>query len=396
MEEKKFIVQPYPNEHVCRLHDPDKYDTFSRMDFEDHNGKKFYGIIGYNYENGSEVQAYRYDKDVWSAEDAEQHCKKRSGKFEPAKITNDIFTMQYQVNEYQVDTIWVDNKKFVRLPVVFLKEGILNGSQGALFHSADVFKNFADKFDKIPLTYMHPQNSDGDFISVNEDKSNIIGYLSNVEYDGEGKQLKGKIYIEQNLLQDKYSHLQKLIEQNYPIEVSIGVYSSIQIVEDKDYKGIVMDYIPDHLAVLGEVKGACSYEYGCGIRNNQHKADEIYNNKTNKKMVEMDEKKLTLNELLEKLDDKDKSMVTQALSLLENKKKELIDVIVNANPKWDKKELENECVSQLEKIAEAINNVAKKVEVEQIANVSKEKDNEQANYVANATSTTVETSILTL
>jgi hypothetical protein len=53
-------------------------------------------------------------------------------------------------------------------------------------------------------------------------------------------------------------------------------------------------------------------------------------------------------------------------------------------------------VSQLEKIAEAINNVAKKVEVEQIANVSKEKENEQANYVANATTSVIETNILTL
>jgi len=109
-----------------------------------------------------------------------------------------------------------------------------------------------------------------------------------------------------------------------------------------------------------------------------------------------EEKKLTLNELIEKLEDKDKSIVKQALSLLENKKKELIDVIVNANPKWDRKELEKECVSQLEKIAEAINNVAKKVEVDQKANVSKEKEKEQANYVANATTATIETSILTL
>ena len=38
----------------------------------------------------------------------------------------------------------------------------------------------------------------------------------------------------------------------------------------------------------------------------------------------------------------------------------------------------------------------KKVEVEQIANVSKEKENEQANYVANATTTVTETTILTL
>ena len=109
-----------------------------------------------------------------------------------------------------------------------------------------------------------------------------------------------------------------------------------------------------------------------------------------------EEKKLTLNELIEKLEDKDKKIVTQALSLLENKKKELIDVIVNANPKWDRKEMENKCVYQLEKIAETINKVAKNVEVEQIANVSKEKDNEQANYVANTTTSVTETTILTL
>jgi transcriptional regulator of heat shock response len=196
-------------------------------------------------------------------------------------------------------------------------------------------------------------------------------------------------------------HLHDLINKNYNIEVSVGIYSEIENTEgvysDKKYIGIVQNYEPDHLAILGELTGACSYKAGCGIRNNQHKADEIYNNKTNKKMEEMEEeKKLTLNELIEKLDDKDKKIVTQALSLLENKKKELIDVIVNANPKWDRKELENECVSQLEKIAEAINNVAKKAEVEQIANVSKEKEKEQANYVANATTSVTETTILTL
>ena len=182
--------------------------------------------------------------------------------------------------------------------------------------------------------------------------------------------------------------------------MSVGIYSEIEntegIFNDRKYIGVVMNYEPDHLAILGEFPGACSYKAGCGIRNNQHKADEIYNNKTNKKMEEMEEKKLTLNELIEKLEDKDKSIVTQALSLLENKKKELIDVIVNANPKWDRKELEKECVSQLEKIAEAINNVAKKVEVDQKANVSKENETEQANYVANATTTVTETTILTL
>jgi len=285
------------------------------------------------------------------------------------------------------------------MPVVFLKEGILEGSAGALLHKADIFKDYAERFNKIQVTYMHPQLNN-EYVSVKDNGTDVLGFLDNVSYNEQKRALEGYVYIDNALLQNKYIHLNELINKNYNIEVSVGIYSEVDKIEgifnEKKYDGVVQNYEPDHLAILGEFTGACSYKAGCGIRNNQHKADEIYNNKTNKKMVEMDEKKLTLNELIEKLEDKDKSIVTQALSLLENKKKELIDVIVNANPKWDRKELEKECVSQLEKIAEAINNVAKKVEVEQIANVSKEKEKEQANYVANTTSTVTETTILTL
>jgi sulfur carrier protein ThiS len=391
---KEFIVQPYANEHACRVNDPKKYERFARKEFE-HEGKKYYAIIGFFKDGGSEVQAYRYPKDIWSEAQAREHCKNHEGEtFEAARTD-----IEQIANEFTAEHVEIEGKDYIKLPVVFLKEGILEGSAGALLHKADVFKDYAEKFNKIPITYMHPQLNN-EYVSVKDNGTDVLGFLDNVSYNEQKRALQGYAYIDSALLQNKYVHLHDLINKNYNIEVSVGIYSEIEnkegVFNDRKYIGVVQNYEPDHLAILGEFTGACSYKAGCGIRNNQHKADEIYNNKTNKKMVEMDEKKLTLHELLEKLDDKDKKIVTQALSLLENKKKELIDVIVNANPKWEKKELENECVSQLEKIAEAINNVAKKAEVEQIANVSKEKENEQANYVANATSTTVETSILTL
>lgn len=393
--DKLFIVQPYPNEHACRVNDPKKYERFARKEFE-HEGKKYYAIIGFFKDGGSEVQAYRYPKDIWSEAQAREHCKNHEGQtFEAARTE-----VEQIANEFTAEHVEIEGKDYIKLPVVFLKEGILEGSAGALLHKADIFKDYAEKFNKIPITYMHP-TLNNEYVSVKDNSTDIIGFLDNVSYNEQKRALEGYAYIDSNLLESKYIHLNELINKNYNIEVSVGIYSEIEntegIFNDRKYIGVVMNYEPDHLAILGELTGACSYKAGCGIRNNQHKADEIYNNKTNKKMEEMEEeKKLTLNELIEKLEDKDKSIVTQALSLLENKKKELIDVIVNANPKWDKKELEKECVSQLEKIAEAINNVAKKVEVEQIANVSKEKENEQANYVANSTTATIETNILTL
>lgn len=392
--DKIFIVQPYPNEHACRVNDPKKYERFARKEFE-HEGKKYYAIIGFFKDGGSEVQAYRYPKDIWSEVQAREHCKNHDGQtFEAARTD-----VEQIANEFTTEHIEINSKDYIKLPVVFLKEGILEGSAGALLHKADIFKDYAEKFNKIPITYMHP-TLNNEYVSVKDNGTDVIGFLDNVSYNEQKRALEGYAYIDSALLQNKYVHLHDLINKKYNIEVSVGIYSEIEnkegVFNDRKYIGVVQNYEPDHLAILGELTGACSYKAGCGIRNNQQLANKIYNNKNNKKMEEMEEKKLTLNELIEKLEDKDKKIVTQALSLLENKKKELIDVIVNANPKWDKKELENECVSQLEKIAEAINNVAKKAEVEQIANVSKEKEKEQANYVANATTSVTETTILTL
>lgn len=388
--DKIFIVQPYPNEHACRVQEPGRYERFARKELE-HEGKKYYAIIGFLKDGGSEIQSFRYPKIFWSEKQAAEHCKEHDGKtFEAARTE-----VEQIANEFNLEHVEIEGKDYIKMPVVFLKEGILEGSAGALLHKADIFKDYAEKFNKIPITYMHP-SLNNEYVSVKDNGTDVIGFLDNVSYNEQKRALQGYAYIDSALLQNKYVHLHDLINKNYNIEVSVGIYSEIENTEgvynDRKYIGIVMNYEPDHLAILGELTGACSYKAGCGIRNNQQVAENIDNNKNDRKMEE--EKKLTLNELIEKLEDKDKKIVTQALSLLENKKKELIDVIVNANPNWDRKELENECVSQLEKIAEAINNVAKKVEVEQIANVSK--TNEQANYVANATTTTVETSILTL
>jgi len=77
--DKIFIVQPYPNEHACRVNEPTKYERFARKEFE-HEGKKYYAIIGFFKDGGSEVQAYRYPKDIWTQAQAAEHCKEHDGK----------------------------------------------------------------------------------------------------------------------------------------------------------------------------------------------------------------------------------------------------------------------------------------------------------------------------
>lgn len=76
--------KPYPNEHACRLKDPDQYDTCRRGSRQS-DGKKFYVIYCKKTGGKMEDQAYRYPKDTWSADEARAHCKEHDGSFEAAE-----------------------------------------------------------------------------------------------------------------------------------------------------------------------------------------------------------------------------------------------------------------------------------------------------------------------
>jgi HK97 family phage prohead protease len=81
--------KPYPNEHACRLQDPGKFDKF-RRGIRDHEGKE-YSIIFGHVKGGEEweEQAYRYDKDKWTAAEARAHCAAHKGTFEAAEKCED-------------------------------------------------------------------------------------------------------------------------------------------------------------------------------------------------------------------------------------------------------------------------------------------------------------------
>jgi len=77
---------PYPNEHACRLREPGEFKegSFRRIKRK-HNGKEYSVIVGkLKGEDSTTEQAYRYDKDVWDAQDAQSHCNDHKGTFEAA------------------------------------------------------------------------------------------------------------------------------------------------------------------------------------------------------------------------------------------------------------------------------------------------------------------------
>ena len=76
---------PYADEHSCRLLSPTEFDEFRRQNnFRQIDGKRVDAIWGLR-NGGSELQAVRYPKDVWTSADARSHCSAQNGLlFEPA------------------------------------------------------------------------------------------------------------------------------------------------------------------------------------------------------------------------------------------------------------------------------------------------------------------------
>lgn len=90
IKDEENVLKPYPNEHACRLNDPDKYDKFRRGERE-HEGKKYSIIYGRIKESEKwEQQSFRYSKDEWKEKEAREHCTKSNGKFEPSSQSNNI------------------------------------------------------------------------------------------------------------------------------------------------------------------------------------------------------------------------------------------------------------------------------------------------------------------
>ena len=84
---------PYPNEHSCRIKNPDLFqkDSFKRIEGGTkegkgpRDGKKLSIIIGrLKGETTTTNQAFRYPIGTWTELQARTHCKENEGTFEAA------------------------------------------------------------------------------------------------------------------------------------------------------------------------------------------------------------------------------------------------------------------------------------------------------------------------
>lgn len=89
--EDDVVLEPYPNEHACRLAQPVADAPTRRQNgAREHDGKK-YDVIFQKQEDKWVEQAYRYPKDSWETAAARSHCNSHKGlSFEAAKEVTEM------------------------------------------------------------------------------------------------------------------------------------------------------------------------------------------------------------------------------------------------------------------------------------------------------------------
>jgi hypothetical protein len=180
-----------------------------------------------------------------------------------------MITLQFSGNATtgQVKEITHAGRRYLVSPVVALREGILND----IYVSEAEFGKFASSWQGRPVPIAHPK-AGGLPTSANTPDiwaTDVLGHLWNVAVGGGA--LKGEIWIDLDkaqLMGERATAIVNKLRQGDPLEVSTGYFCEMEATpgtfNGSAYGGIARNIRPDHLALLPDEVGACSWADGCG------------------------------------------------------------------------------------------------------------------------------------
>lgn len=197
-----------------------------------------------------------------------------------------------QVLNYDPVTKTHNGSDHMIVPVIMMVEGVHSGSQGPILYTTEELAKFVEAWNGTPVVINHPTLEDGTPVSANEPdvaERETIGRIYNARMDGD--RLRGEAWLNEVTLKELSEETYEAVKNGRPMDVSIGVFSDREDVEGEfngeRYIGISHNARPDHLALLPNASGACSWDDGCGLRNNE---SSIINS------MKKDGKKVTLEE----------------------------------------------------------------------------------------------------
>jgi hypothetical protein len=172
----------------------------------------------------------------------------------------------------------LEGRDHLVVPVVMAVEGVLNGSNGALFYPADELEKSVHLWNGRPVVVYHPDMYISSFAGnpqiFNKQK---VGVLFNARF--ESKALKAEAWLDPERLKKVDKRVLEAVQNQKVLEVSTGLFTdnddATGTFNGKNYIAIARNYQPDHLAILPDQKGACSIADGAGLCRNLGQNEEV-------------------------------------------------------------------------------------------------------------------------
>lgn len=193
-----------------------------------------------------------------------------------------VGNMQHIVNritDANIRRTTFNGKTHVIAPVVLMTEGIHHGSAGRILYTAEELSRMPATWNGRPVPIMHPTDPDGSPTTCNDPdvlESQTVGQLFNVEWEPNNQRLKGELWIDEEKVRQVCQQMELpdvigMMDQGNQVEVSTGLFPEESgeggVWNGQEYDVSAVNIHSDHLALLPGGVGACSWQDGCGIRN---------------------------------------------------------------------------------------------------------------------------------
>lgn len=173
----------------------------------------------------------------------------------------------------------LEGRPYLAVPMVMIKEGVLNGSDGPILYTSEELAKVPQVWNTKPVVVQHPTLNGKSLSACDPDvlEKYRVGMILNTSWDGQ--RLKAEAWLEPSRLEAVDSRVLNAVQNGEMMEVSTGLFSEIEqkpgVFKGRHYKGVVRNLRPDHLAILPDSIGACSIADGAGLMRNNRKEMEL-------------------------------------------------------------------------------------------------------------------------
>lgn len=183
-------------------------------------------------------------------------------------------TLSVHLKADNVREVMYLGREHIVLPVIMARADVI--MNGARIPADELFP---PAWNGVPVTIGHPQVADGFSTANDPDIMSLwaIGQIFNSKV--EDGALKGEAWIDVERANTLRPGLVDALRGDEEMDVSTGYFSEDKkergTLNGRRYETVSRNLNPDHLALLPDEMGACSWDDGCGVRaNRENNVDE--------------------------------------------------------------------------------------------------------------------------